>query len=198
MLKYLLIGALCLSGLSATAQYAPENEAGLAAAQSGDWQKAWDIWKPLADAGDARAQSNIGVMYDRGKVVAEDDAEAARWFTLSAEGGFAPGQANLGKMYFNGNGVEQNYTNALHWYQAAARQGLGQAQMALVQAYFNGYGATADLAKAYMWMAIAAEAGYGPAVDNLADFEARIGKAAVARGRDMAVKCIPLGLETCP
>ena len=198
MLKYLLIGALCLSGLSAAAQYAPENEAGLAAAQAGEWQKAWDIWKPLADAGDARAQSNIGVMYDNGEAVAEDDAEAVRWFRLSAEGGFAPGQANLGKMYFNGNGVAQNYTTALHWYQAAARQGLGQAQMALVQAYYEGNGASPDHAKAYMWMSIAAGSGYAAAADNLADFEARIGKAAVVQGREMAAKCISAGLETCP
>ena len=198
MLKYLLIGALCLSGLSATAQYAPENEAGLAAAQAGEWQKAWDIWKPLADAGDARAQSNIGVMYDNGEVVDEDDAEAVRWFTLSAEAGFAPGQANLAKMYFKGDGVEQNYTIAHRWYQAAARQGLAQAQMALVQALYFGNGVTTDYAKAYMWLVIAAGAGHTEAADNLADFEGRIGKAAVVRGREMAAKCISAGLETCP
>ena len=198
MLKYLLIAVLSLCGLSAAAQYAPENDEALAAAQAGEWQKAWDIWKPLADAGDARAQSNIGVMYDNGEVVDEDDAEAVRWFTLSAEAGFAPGQANLAKMYFKGDGVEQNTTIAHRWYQAAARQGLAQAQMALVQALYFGNGVTPDNAKAYMWLMIAAESGHAPAVDNLADFEARIGKAAVAQGRDMAMKCIVNGLASCP
>ncbi len=192
-----LAGAIVLAS-SASAQYAPENEAGLAAARAGDMQGAWDIWKPLADAGDARAQSNIGVMYDNGSVVAEDDAEATRWFTLSAEAGFPTGQFNLANMYKNGAGVAQNLTNANRWYQAAARQGHPQAQMALMQAYYFGNGVTQDHALAYMWLVIAAEAGHQAAVDNLADFEARVGKEAVARGRGMATKCMPVGLETCP
>ncbi len=198
MLKYLFAALLSMSGLSASAQYAPENEAGLAAARAGDMQAAWDIWKPLADAGDARAQSNIGVMYDGGDVVDEDDAEAVRWFMLSAEGGFSTGQFNLANMYKDGAGVAQNQTLAHRWYQAAARQGHPQAQMALMQALYFGNGVSQDNAKAYMWMMIAAQAGYEPAVDNLADFEARIGKAAVARGREMAAKCISAGVETCP
>ncbi len=198
MLKYLFIALLTLSGISASAQYAPENEAGLAAARAGDMQAAWDIWKPLADAGDARAQSNIGVMYDNGDVVAEDDAEAVRWFRLSAEGGFPTGQFNLAVMYKGGTGAEQNLTTALRWYQAAARQGHPQAQMALMQAYYFGNGATQDYALAYMWLTIAAEAGFAEAADGLADFEARIGKAAVARGRETAAKCISAGLTNCP
>ena len=198
MLKYLIVAVLSLSGISATAQYAPENEAGLAAARAGDMQAAWDIWKPLADAGDARAQSNIGVMYDNGSIVAEDDAEAVRWFLLAAEDGFPTGQFNLANMYKNGAGVEQNLTVALGWYHAAARQGHPQAQMALMQAYYFGNGATPDNALAYMWITIAAEAGFAEAMESLADFEARIGKAAVAGGRAMAAKCMPIGLENCP
>ncbi len=198
MLKYLFIVVLSLSGLSAHAQYAPENEAGLLAARAGEWQTAWDIWKPLADAGDARAQSNIGVMYDNGDVVAEDDVEAVRWFMLSAEGGFPPGQFNLANMYKNGAGVAQNLNLAHRWYQAAARQGHPQAQMALMQALYFGRGVSQDNAKAYMWLVIAAEGGFELAVENIADFESRIRKAAVARGRAMALKCIPIGLENCP
>ena len=197
MLKYLFIAVLSVSGLSATAQYAPENEAGLAAAQAGEWQMAWDIWKPLADAGDARAQSNIGVMYDSGEVVAEDGIEALRWFTLSAEGGFPTGQFNLARMYSEGKGVAQNFVIAARWLQVAARQGHPQAQMSLMQAYYHGDGVTQDYGLAYMWMVIAAEGGHAEAVDNLADFEARIGKAAAVRGRDMAAKCLSIGLEYC-
>ena len=198
MIKYVLAAILFFSGLNAHAQYAPENEVGLAAARAGDMQAAWDIWKPLADAGDARAQSNIGVMYDKGDVVAEDDVEAVRWFALSAEGGFATGQFNLANMYREGTGVAQNLTLAHRWYQAAARQGHPQAQMALMQAYYFGNGASQDLGIAYMWLVIAAESGHEAATNNLADFEARVGKAAVAQGRAMALKCIRIGLENCP
>ncbi len=198
MLKFLFIAVLSVSGLSATAQYAPENEAGLAAARAGDMQAAWDIWKPLADAGDARAQSNIGVMYDNGDVVAEDDVEAVRWFTLSAEGDFPTGQFNLANMFAEGKGVAQDFGIAVRWFQAAARQGHPQAQMSLMQVYYYGDGVTQDHGLAYMWLAIAAESGHVEAVDNMADFESRINKAAVARGRAMAAKCLPIGLERCP
>ena len=198
MRNIMVAGLLSLIGFAAQAQYAPENEAGLAAARAGDMQGAWDIWKPLADAGDARAQSNIGVMYDKGQVVAEDDIEAVRWFTLSAEGGFPSGQFNLAVMYGQGAGVAQNLTTALRWYQAAARQEHPQAQMALVSAYYRGNGATPDAGLAYMWLMIAAEAGFEAAVNNLPDFEAQIGKEAVARGRAMALKCLPIGLINCP
>jgi len=198
MLKYLFIVVLSLSGLSAHAQYAPENETGLAAARAGDMQAAWDIWKPLADAGDVLAQSNIAVMYDNGDAVVEDDVEAVRWFTLSAEGGFPPGQYNLANMYAQGKGVEQNFVLAVRWFQAAARQGLPEAQMSLMQAYYYGDGVPRDHGLAYMWIMIAAEGGDAEAMDKLANFEGRIRKAAVARGRAMALKCIPIGLENCP
>ncbi len=198
MLKYLFVALFSLTGIAATAQYAPENEAGLVAARAGDWQAAWDIWKPLADAGDARAQSNIGVMYDNGNVVAEDKAEALRWFALSAEGGFPQGQFNLAQKYAGGEGVEQSWTTASRWYQAAARQGHPESQMALMQIYFYGNGVTQDSAFAYMWMVIAAEAGFENAVNNLADLEGRVGKESAARGRAMAAKCMAIGLASCP
>lgn len=198
MFKFLIIALISLSAISASAQYAPENEAALAAARSGDMQAAWDIWKPLADAGDARAQANIGVMYDNGDVVEEDEAEAVRWFMLSAESGFPQGQFNLAQKFSEGAGVEQNWTTAQRWYQAAARQRHPEAQMALMQIYFYGNGITPDGAFAYMWMVIAAEAGFENAVNNLADLEGRVGKEAAARGRAMAMKCIPAGLVNCP
>ena len=198
MRNIIIAGFLTLVGFAAPAQYAPENETALALARAGDMQGAWDIWKPLADAGDARAQSNIGVLFDKGQVVAEDDIEAVRWFTLSAESGFPSGQFNLGVMYGQGAGVAQNLTTALRWYQAAARQGHPQAQMALVSAYFSGNGATTDAGLAYMWMMIAAESGFETAVNDLPDFGAQIGKKAVARGRAMALKCLPIGLINCP
>ena len=42
-----------------------------------------------AEAGDASAQFNLGVMYDNGEGVPEDDAEAVRWYRMAAEQGNA-------------------------------------------------------------------------------------------------------------
>jgi TPR repeat protein len=48
------------------------------------------------------ALDNLGFMYDEGLGVAEDDAEAVRWFRLAAEQGYAWAQNNLGRMYYSG------------------------------------------------------------------------------------------------
>ena len=42
----------------------------------------------LAEAGDAIAQSELGVCYHSGNVVAKDVVEAAKWWRMSAEQGF--------------------------------------------------------------------------------------------------------------
>ena len=42
-------------------------EAGYDAFQAGQFEKALEHWRPLADAGDARAQFNVGVMYADGR-----------------------------------------------------------------------------------------------------------------------------------
>ena len=70
-------------------------------------------WKPLADQGDADAQYNLGLMYDYGYGVAEDDAEAARWYRLAADQGHAIAQYNLGLMYASGRGVVEDDAEAV-------------------------------------------------------------------------------------
>jgi TPR repeat protein len=57
-------------------------------------------WFGLAAArGNALSQSNLGLMYDRGRGVAQNDQEAVKWYRLSAAQGEASGQFNLGVMY---------------------------------------------------------------------------------------------------
>ena len=51
---------------------------------------------PLAEAGYATAQANLGLMYDLGLGVDEDDAEAVKWYRKAAEAGIASAQINLG------------------------------------------------------------------------------------------------------
>ena len=47
-------------------------------------------------------------MYDTGVGVAQDAAEAVRWFRLAAEQGDALAQFDLGVMYATGGGVPQD------------------------------------------------------------------------------------------
>ena len=66
----LLISALTALMLFATPVVAGDFEDAAAAYHAGDYQKAFRLWKPLAEKGYARAQHNLGVMYRRGEVAA--------------------------------------------------------------------------------------------------------------------------------
>ena len=88
---------------------------GLAAAEKGDHQTAFQFWKPLAEQGYASAQFNLGVIYDHEQGVEQDYIEAAKWYRKAAEQGYASAQYNLGVMYANGYGVPQDKNLAKEW-----------------------------------------------------------------------------------
>ena len=76
-----------------------------------------------AEQGNARAQHNLGVMYDNGTGVPENDTEAVKWFRLATAQGHARAQHNLGLMYANGTGVPPDDVLAYAWLNLAAAQG---------------------------------------------------------------------------
>ena len=82
----------------------------------------------LAEAGATEAQYSIGVKYDTGEGVPQDDAEAVIWYRRAAEQSHATAQYNLGVMYGAGEGVPQDDAEAVRWYRLAAEQGDASAQ----------------------------------------------------------------------
>ena len=80
-----------------------------------------------AEQGLAHAQNNLGVMYDNGRGVPQDDKTAAEWYTRAAEQGHATAQTNLGGMYKNGNGVPKDLLYAYMWANIAASGGIEDA-----------------------------------------------------------------------
>ena len=120
MLKaFLLTFAL----LAVSPTWGADFDKGRAAAQAGDYATALREWRPLADQGNAAAQSNLGFMYRNGKGVPQDDKEAVKWYRLAAEQGDAVAQSNLGFMYDNGQGVPQDAPAAYMWSNIAAASG---------------------------------------------------------------------------
>ena len=79
--------------------------------------------KANAEQGESTAQYNLGLMYDNGEGVLEDDKEAVKWYRKAAEKGHAPAQNNLGFMYDNGEGVLEDYATAYAWINIAAANG---------------------------------------------------------------------------
>src|SRR6516165_3224233 len=95
-------------------------EDGIAAYQRGDFASALRLFQPLAERGDASAQCNLGVMYDKGQGIAQDYGEAMRWYRLAAEQRNPEAQFNLGVMYEEGRGIAQDRVRAHMWYNLAA------------------------------------------------------------------------------
>ena len=77
-------------------------------------------------------------MYDEGRGVTQDYAEAAKWYRKAAEQGDTDAQYNLGVMYDNGRGVTQDYAEAAKWYRKGAEQGYADAQYNLGMMYETG------------------------------------------------------------
>ena len=109
--------------LGAVSAFGADFDKGLAAAEAGDYATALREWKPLADQGNAVAQTNLGVMYGNGHGVPQDYKEAMRWYRLAADLGSAVAQSNLGVMYANGTGVPQDAAAAYMWFNIAAASG---------------------------------------------------------------------------
>ena len=88
-----------------------------------------------AEQGLKEAQSNLGVMYEKGQGVDQSHAMAVKWYRKAAEQGQADAQCNLGVMYEYGQGVDQSHATAAKWYRKAAEQGDAQAQCNLGAMY---------------------------------------------------------------
>lgn len=96
---------------------------GLNAYEAGDYDAAITEILPLAEQGNALAQTIMGTMYSQGQGMVQNYTEAVRWYRLSAEQGNSDAQALLGIMYIEGHGVQQNIVQGLAWIKIAESQG---------------------------------------------------------------------------
>ena len=74
-------------------------------------------------SGACSAQFNLGAMYGRGKGIAQDYAEAVKWYRLAAAQGNSGAQFNLGEKYDQGQGVAQDYVRAHMWLNLSGTSG---------------------------------------------------------------------------
>jgi len=105
-----------------------------------------------ADKGDATAQYYLGLMYDNGDLVVQDDKQAVFWYRKAADQGEARAQSNLGTMYVQGRGVTQDGEQAMFWYLKAAGQIAANSQIKLGDMFNEAQG----YVQAHMWYNLAA------------------------------------------
>lgn len=148
--------------------------------------------RQAAAAGNAIAQTNLGIMYVKGQGAPQDYAEAVKWFGKAANLGDADGQYNLGVMYERGLGVSRNYAEAVNLYRKAAEQGSSIAQGNLGVMYSNGNGVLQDYAQAYKWWMLSKASSnpgseaYNNAIHNMDIYAERMAPDQIARAQKEA------------
>lgn len=80
-----------------------------------------------AQAGDAKAASNLGWLFIDGNLVERNPSEGARWLTIASEKGLPVARSLLGDLYRDGDGVERDSLRAETLYSEAFEAGLADA-----------------------------------------------------------------------
>lgn len=136
---------------------------GVEAYMAGDNAKAFQIFKPLAEKGDAGAQNNLGHLYLSGAqgAVPQDYAKALKWYGKAADQWHASAHFSIGMLHFLGLGVPRDELEASIWIRESAEQGYEYAQYFLGNAYANGWNDVIqqDKTEAKKWMLKAAAQG---------------------------------------
>jgi len=128
--------------------YADDYQEGLDAYNRKDYKTAFEMLKPLAEQGNAMAQSRLGLMYQTGRGTPKDMKKTIEWYRRAADQGNANGQAYVGWLYEKGIGVPKDYTAAVKWYRKAASQRNARAQYKLASMYEKGKGVPQDYQEA--------------------------------------------------
>jgi TPR repeat protein len=78
-----------------------------------------------AEAGDARAQCNLGILFDNGLddngyIVEGNRPQAVRWLLAAAEQGLPRAQVKLAELYADGPDISGSHATACGWFLLAA------------------------------------------------------------------------------
>ncbi len=127
---------------------------------SSDEQRIIDSLKQQAEAGEAKAQYGLGMLYAHGQGVELNYSLAAQWLERAAEQGVPEAQRTLGWLYSTGYGVDQDDDRAVACYRQAAEGGDAEAQMAMgLFHHFGRHGVERNAGEMLRWYQRAAEQG---------------------------------------
>jgi len=97
--------AILVTGQSSAQSLKESMKTAAGAYERKDFALAVSIWKPLAEQGNAEAETLLGAMYWQGEGVSRDHKEAARLYLRAADQGYARAQNDIGFMYGFGEGI---------------------------------------------------------------------------------------------
>ncbi len=115
----------------------------------GDYDKAFPIFKKLAEQGDAKAQFYLGHMYQTGEGTKRSQKKSKHWITTAAENGDNNARTALGIMYQNGVGVKKSDEKAFELFKLASENNHPVGRYYLATKYHWGDGVQQDEQMAY-------------------------------------------------
>lgn len=109
------------------------NYKGYAEFKMGHYDNARAIWEALDEKGNGQAGFNLGILYEDGLGVEQDNQKAIEYYEKAATAGSGKAQYRLGLLYSAGIKTPKNDTKAYKWLTAAAEQGDEDASALLEQ-----------------------------------------------------------------
>jgi uncharacterized protein YgiM (DUF1202 family) len=94
----------------------------VAAYADADYEKAYQLWRPLAESGDAGAMFDLGVLYWEGQGIPRNRPLAIQWWQRAARQDVAAAQYNVSLAHYLGEEVTQDTQKALSLARLAAQQ----------------------------------------------------------------------------
>lgn len=86
-------------------------------------EKAFNLYKECAEAGNVDAMTALGTLYQQGRGVARNHEQAKYWYTKAAEAGNAAAWSYVGRLHKDGLGCEQDFERSYYFYTKAAAAG---------------------------------------------------------------------------
>lgn len=163
-----MLGAATLLAMPGVAAgQAGAMEAALATYDRRDYAGALAQFQQLGQQGVAEAQYMAGLMHHRGRGVAANGAEAARWYAMAANQNYPPALTNLGILYRDGEGVAADSKQAADLLRRASYLEDAAGQLAYGAMMINEAQEEADFIEGVTFMQLAAAQGNQIARDNL-------------------------------
>ena len=150
----------------------------------GDYKAAVDVWRPLAAAGDADAQFNLGQAYKLGRGLPASLPTAIEWFRKAAAQGHNQAIDNYGLALFQ----DGKKAEALPWLEKSAARGERRTQLVLGTMLFNADGVPRDWVRAYALVTRSSQQGLPQASQTLAQMDQFIPEAQRQEGLTLARK----------
>lgn len=116
--------------------------------------------REAANDGYSAAMNTLGLAYQDGKGVKQNNGTARSWFRRAGEAGDPLGYYNLGRAYYNGIGVWKNSEKAIEYFVKAGNLGDAHSQFMVGIMTAKGIGTRKSQRTADKWFKVAADQGH--------------------------------------